>query len=185
MAALPYMQFYVADYLADTMHLTAEEHGAYLLLLFNYWQTGKPLPDNDVRLMNIARVKTNERWTDVKRTLNEYFVNVDGLLIHPRIEADLQFVNDKQKKAVNAGKQSAIAREAIKSAKNKAKITNVGTNVGTNEQRPQQLETTHTDIDIDIDKDIAKYIDKEKDKEKEKKESNKEKITHTKKLSKD
>ena len=38
MAALPYMQFYVADYLADTTHLTAEEHGAYMLLLFSYWQ---------------------------------------------------------------------------------------------------------------------------------------------------
>ncbi|HAD1120104.1 TPA_asm: DUF1376 domain-containing protein, partial [Salmonella enterica subsp. enterica serovar Typhimurium] len=44
MATLPYMQLYIADYLADTMHLSAEEHGAYLLLMFNYWQTGRAIP---------------------------------------------------------------------------------------------------------------------------------------------
>ena len=46
MAALPYMQLYVADYLADTVHLDADEHGAYLLIIFNYWQTGKPIPES-------------------------------------------------------------------------------------------------------------------------------------------
>lgn len=70
MAALPYMQLYIADYLADTMHLSAEEHGAYLLLMFNYWQTGKPIPKN--RLAKIARL-TNERWADVEPSLQEFF----------------------------------------------------------------------------------------------------------------
>ncbi len=44
MAALPYIQRYTADYLADTIHLFTEEHGAYLLLMFNYGQTGRPIP---------------------------------------------------------------------------------------------------------------------------------------------
>lgn len=133
MAALPYMQFYVADYLADTMHLTAEEHGAYMLLIFNYWQTGKPLLDDDRRLANIARV-SSERWTDVKRSLTEYFVCVDGVLKHPRIEADLQFVADKQTKAVDAGKASAKSRLAKKQAKAGVRATNVPTNVPTERQ---------------------------------------------------
>ncbi|EDR3747109.1 DUF1376 domain-containing protein, partial [Salmonella enterica] len=58
MAALPYMQLYIADYLADTMHLSAEEHGAYLLLMFNYWQTGRAIPKS--RLAKIARVTFGE-----------------------------------------------------------------------------------------------------------------------------
>ena len=155
MAALPYMQLYVADYLADTMHLSAEEHGAYLLLIFNYWQTGKPLPDNDKRLANVARL-SNERWTDVKQTLIEYFVVVDGSLVHPRVEADLQFVEDKQNKASAAGKASAVVREAKKQAKLNARLTDVGAGVSTDAKQTHQLEPNHIDTDIDTDVDIKK-----------------------------
>ncbi|MFG3963083.1 DUF1376 domain-containing protein [Escherichia coli] len=87
MAALPYMQLYIADYLADTMHLSAEEHGAYLLLMFNYWQTGKPIPKN--RLAKIARL-TNERWADVEPSLREFFCDNGDEWVHLRIERDLK-----------------------------------------------------------------------------------------------
>lgn len=69
MAALPYMQLYIADYLADTMHLSTEEHGAYLLLMFNYWQTGRAIPKS--RLAKIARLD-NERWISVEESLSEF-----------------------------------------------------------------------------------------------------------------
>ena len=104
MAALPYIQLYVADYLADTQHLTAEEHGAYMLLIFNYWQTGKPLKVS--RLQSLARM-FNDRWTDVHETLSEFFEEVDGVWIHKRIEMDLEAVKAKSKKNSDAGKASA------------------------------------------------------------------------------
>lgn len=89
MAALPYMQLYVADYLADTMHLTTEEHGAYLLLIFNYWQTGKPLPKK--RLSRIARV-TPEKWPEIESSLCEFFEDDGENWVHLRLERDIEAV---------------------------------------------------------------------------------------------
>jgi uncharacterized protein YdaU (DUF1376 family) len=117
MAALPYMQLYVADYLADTMHLTTEEHGAYLLLIFNYWQTGKPIPVS--RLARIARL-TNDRWTDVERTLNEFFNERDGEWTHERIERDLEALHATQAQRIAAGKASAEARKNAAKSRPKA-----------------------------------------------------------------
>jgi len=108
MAALPYMQLYIADYLADTMHLTTEEHGAYLLLMFNYWQTGKPIPK--ARLSRIARL-SNERWTIVEVSLNEFFADNGTEWVHERIERDLAAVHASQEQRSAAGKASAAARK--------------------------------------------------------------------------
>jgi len=141
MAALPYMQLYVADYLADTAHLTTEEHGAYLLLLFSYWQTGKPLRED--RLASVARL-SNERWADVERTLKEFFHVAKGAWTHFRVEADLEKVDSKSKKNSDAGKASAKARALAKQALEESDSTNVATNVDTNVQRTHQRNVNHT-----------------------------------------
>ncbi|WP_254685093.1 YdaU family protein, partial [Shigella flexneri] len=131
MAALPYMQLYIADYLADTMHLSAEEHGAYLLLMFNYWQTGKPIPKN--RLAKIARL-TNERWVDVEPSLREFFCDNGDEWMHLRIEEDLASVREKLTKKSAAGKASVQARRSRKEAdvqtKQERNLTGVQTDVG-------------------------------------------------------
>lgn len=111
MAALPYMQLYVAEYLADTMHLTAEEHGAYLLLIFNYWQTGKPIPKN--RLARIVRM-TKRRWANVELSLSEFFTDDGECWTHDRVEDDLSAVKATQAQRTRAGQASAEARKREK-----------------------------------------------------------------------
>lgn len=146
MAALPYMQLYVADYLADTMHLTTEEHGAYLLLIMNYWQTGKPLQVN--RLQSISKL-SNKRWTDVERTLNEYFTVSDGEWHHDRVEFELSKVRAKSAQASKAGKASAAARST--GQEKQALSTDV--------QRGVSTALNHTDTEADTDtKHKKKYI---------------------------
>lgn len=109
MAALPYMPLYVADYLADTAHLTALENGAYLLLIMNYWQRGKPLTSDDSRLARIARL-TDVEWKSVKPALQELFICDDEQWSHRRIESELAKVEDKSQKAAKAGRASAQRR---------------------------------------------------------------------------
>lgn len=152
MAALPYMQFYVADYLADTMHLSTEEHGAYLLLIFNYWQTGKPLPKN--RLAGIARL-SNDRWTDVERSLNEFFIDDGNTWIHQRIERDLLTVKGAQSQRSEAGKISAQKRAQKKAKENQSQSNDRSTGV----ERDGNDRSTNKDPDKDKDlKDKTPHI---------------------------
>ena len=108
--ALPYIQFYVADYLADTMHLTTEQHGAYLLIIFNYWQTGNPVLKED--LAAVARL-SNDRWISVERSLQRFFNDTGTHWQHDRIDADLETVRQRQKQASDAGRASAEARKRV------------------------------------------------------------------------
>lgn len=141
MAALPYMQFYVADYLADTTHLTAEEHGAYMLLLFSYWQTGKPLRID--RLATVARIP-NDRWSSVAETLSEFFHVTETHWVQFRVEADLEAVNSKVVTASNAGKASARARALKKQQELNERSTGVDDQL--------QRNVNHIDTDTDTDK---------------------------------
>ena len=151
MAALPYMQLYIADYLADTMHLSAEEHGAYLLLMFNYWQTGKPIPKN--RLAKIARL-TNERWADVEPSLQEFFCDNGEEWVHLRIAEDLASVREKLTKKSAAGNASVQARRSRKEAdvqtKQERNLTGVQTDVEVVFEHDVNTKATNKDTDKDL-----------------------------------
>jgi len=80
----PWMPLYIADYLSDTMHFNAAEHGAYLLLIMHYWQTGS-LPDDEARLARIVRM-TDAEWVAARVVIRPKFG--DGWR-HDRIEGEL------------------------------------------------------------------------------------------------
>ncbi len=89
MPSLPFMPFYVSEYLADTSHLTTLEHGAYLRLIFAYWQRRRPLPSDDDKLARIAGL-TPDEWGEHRDTLAEFFLDDGEAWTHGRIEAELK-----------------------------------------------------------------------------------------------
>jgi uncharacterized protein YdaU (DUF1376 family) len=115
MAALPYMPLYVADYLADAAHLTTTQHGAYLLLIMNYWQRGCPLPDDDRRLASIARLGLRE-WKRNRPALEEFFTLTHGAWVHSRIDHELARVSAKSLKSKKAAQASVERRFGKRSA---------------------------------------------------------------------
>ena len=104
-----WMPLYIADYLGDTMHLTAEQHGAYLLLLMAAWKRGGHVPDDDAQLAAITR--TGDRWqTHCAGIVRAFFTQCDGLLRHGRVEAELAVAMDHVTKRAAAGARGAAAR---------------------------------------------------------------------------
>src|SRR5262245_40297241 len=68
----PWMPLFWGDFLANTMHLSAQEAGAYLFLIAHAWENGGKIPGNPARLSRIAHVRP-EWWKRVWQTLEPYF----------------------------------------------------------------------------------------------------------------
>ncbi len=79
-----WMPFNVGDYLKKTDHLTVAEHGAYLLLIFRYWQKGTI--GTDEKLIQRYSHLTAEQWIESRDVLAALF---DEGWTHQRIDAEL------------------------------------------------------------------------------------------------
>ena len=90
-----WMPLYIGDYLADTSRLTTEQHGAYLLLLMDYWRNGR-LPDDDAVLANITRLSA-EAWEKHRGVLQGFFQGQDGEWVHLRVEQEKDKSEDLKK----------------------------------------------------------------------------------------
>ena len=104
-----WMPIYWGDYFQDTNHLTALEHGAYLLLIARYWTQGGPIPDDDSILSRAARVGPRQ-WARVRCILAPFFTIADGVWRHRRIDQELQSTELFAARQSAAGKASALKR---------------------------------------------------------------------------
>lgn len=103
-----WMPLYVGDYLRDTAHLSAAEHGAYLLLIMHYWQRGA-LPKNHSQLARICRLDDPSFATALPQ-LCEFF---DSEWKHARIDQELQLAEERYLRRANAGKKGGNAKAML------------------------------------------------------------------------
>jgi uncharacterized protein YdaU (DUF1376 family) len=102
-----WMPLYVADYLGDTSRLTTEQHGAYLLLLMDYWRNGPP-PDDDLVLAQITRM-TLDAWSNARASIEHFFSVENGKWTQKRVEQELSQARDK--KEVQTARAKAAAKK--------------------------------------------------------------------------
>lgn len=127
------MPLYVADYLRDTRKLTPAEHGAYLLLIMEYWTSGG-LPGDDRQLARVVGMSPAE-WRKAKPNVQGFFGN--DWQSHKRIDVELA------KSAEISSKRSASAKQkhSNSSANAQQEHTHAGATSQLQPQPPEKKET--------------------------------------------
>lgn len=115
-----WMPIYIGDYHKDTGRLTTEQHGAYLLMIMEYWTTG-PLVDDDDEMAAIIRAG-NRDWKRLRPKLARFFTIADGVWRHKRVDAELERWAAKRAAAIERARKGGAAK-AASSRKNPASST--------------------------------------------------------------
>jgi uncharacterized protein YdaU (DUF1376 family) len=106
LAEFPALPLWTDAYLADTIHLTNRESGAYLHLLIASWRIADGgLPDDHRLLARYAKC-TSQEWLRVRDAVLPFFrKDSDGKLRQKRLEKERAFV--RQRSEVNRANANA------------------------------------------------------------------------------
>lgn len=109
MSERPFMQLYVSDFIGDTLQLSTEQIGAYMLLLMAMWNAGGKLPSDEAKLARVTRMSV-KKWKTIADDLMPFF-EVDGDVIrHNRLTKELQKSESKSQSRAAAGAEGGKAK---------------------------------------------------------------------------
>lgn len=98
------MPMYWDAYIADTTHLTIEEHGAYLLLLGAMWRRNGWVPDDDKDNARILGIST-AKWRRIKARLSGFLTFENGEISQKNLRKIWENTQEKiQKNRENGSK---------------------------------------------------------------------------------
>lgn len=100
----PWYAQYPDDYERKTSHLTMVQHGAYRLLLDQYYKTGRPLPPDVPTLQRMCRASAMQEKQAISSVLAEFFTLENDGWHNKRADEELQKaaeLSTKRAQAVN------------------------------------------------------------------------------------
>lgn len=109
MSERPFMQLYVSDFIGDTLHLSTEQIGAYMLLLMAMWNAGGKLPNDDAKLARVVRMSV-KKWNAIKDDLLAFFDVGAVEISHNRLTKELQKSERKSQSRADAGAKGGTAK---------------------------------------------------------------------------
>lgn len=109
MSERPFMQLYVSDFIGDTLSLSTEQIGAYMLLLMAMWNADGQLPANDVKLARVTRLSL-KKWKAIADDLIPFFELDGGIIRHNRLTKELQKSEAKSQLRSAAGAEGGRAK---------------------------------------------------------------------------
>ena len=106
MADFPALPLWTDAYLADTIHLTEEQHGIYMLLLMHCWRAPNcRIPDDDGWIA--LRFKRPVEWVreHARPIVKEFFISHDAMLSQKRLSKEFKYITSSHLKRVSAAKR--------------------------------------------------------------------------------
>jgi uncharacterized protein YdaU (DUF1376 family) len=176
MAEYPALPLFVDAYLADTLHLTNQEHGAYLRLLMLAWRSPDcGIPDDDAWICRSLGIHGNA-WAKMRESVMAFWVAKNGRLYQKRLKMEREFVQEKSKKNRGAARKrwddfSAKSLEGNKTGnanavqtqckRNAPTLTPTPTPIGdTNVSPPHTPKTDQLEISVMFEEFWAQYPNK-------------------------
>ena len=99
MAKFPHLPLWTDAYMADTLHLSHEEHGLYLMLLMTIWRSPDCKIPNDLEWVKRRLRATDQQMENlVKNLLDEFFTTTGNHITQKRLKEEYEYVRKKAKK---------------------------------------------------------------------------------------
>lgn len=105
----PWIAWYAGEYISKTRRLTMAQHGAYMLLLWEYYING-PIEANANSLLAICCGKTSEDEVDINYVLERFFHLEDGFWRHHRADEEIEKRVSVSEKRKLVGRKGGLAK---------------------------------------------------------------------------